>query len=120
LDTSASRIATATIRPWQHNRLSLNKMPQETGSYISGTPMSIIFPLDCSFLNTQPKDLARYTEEGNCEANPTFEEKNLLRCQQWSIPEQDFFYIKKLRNTHSDIGQNTSDDNTTIENILPC
>ena len=30
-------------------------------------------------------------EEDNCEANPTFEEKNLLRCQQWSIPEQDFF-----------------------------
>jgi hypothetical protein len=65
LDTSASRIATAMIRPWQHNRLSLNKMPQETGAYISGTPMSIIFPLDCSFLNMQPKDLARYTANGN-------------------------------------------------------
>ena len=33
-------------------------------------------------------------------------------------PWARFFYIKKLRNTHSNIRQNTLDDNITIENIL--
>ena len=33
-------------------------------------------------------------------------------------PWARFFYIKKFRNTHSNIRQNTLDDNITIENIL--
>ena len=53
--------ATAENRPWQHNRL---RQP-DIKCLKRQVHISIIFPLDYSFLNTQPKDLARYTANGN-------------------------------------------------------
>lgn len=40
--------------------------------------------------------MARVPEEDSCEANLMFEETNLLRYQQWSIPEQGFFLVRGL------------------------
>ena len=53
--------ATAAIRYLQHNRL---RQP-DIKCLRKQAHISINFPLDCSFLNTQPKDLARYTANEN-------------------------------------------------------
>ena len=52
---------TAAIPPWPHNRL---RQP-DIKCLRKQVHISINFPLDCSFLNTQPKDLARYTANEN-------------------------------------------------------
>lgn len=39
---------------------------------------------------SKKESIAGVPEEDSCEANLMFEETNLLRYQQWSIPEQGF------------------------------
>ena len=52
---------TAAIPPWPHSRLT----QPDIKCLRKQAHISINFPLDCSFLNTQPKDLARYTANEN-------------------------------------------------------